>query len=265
MKKIVIFLILLTISSCGLTRNTELPIPATPIILWSGGIQSGTLEIVPIAWTGELSFPECQMANALNMSPEIIKLSKKIEEYADISQKLENQKYSQALASGATSTEYYSHANWIPFFGRFLWEYCSTTDGKYVFYSRDKAPPSFGRYDSHLDTLEEAIFVRKYFHFVWGFGTSGAFWKRNWDIIQVQAEAPSPSYPLSLHPLKKVSNQKYCDNGLTPWGKKTQCFYKVNYEFNVIKNTFTEKNICSFYRDDLGKEQVLEPCFDVKY
>lgn len=217
-----------------------------------------------IVWTGELSFPDCHIVDNQNLNPEIIELAKKVELYADESQKLDRQRYTQALASGGITSEYYLQANWSPFFGRFLREYCSTGDGKYIFYSDDKVSPSFGRYDSRLGIIEEAIFMRKYFHFVGWFGESWAFGKRNWDTITIRAETRYPSYP-ELLPLKQPKNQKYCDNWLTPWGKKAQCSYTVTYEYNFIKNTFTEKNICSYHRDDLDREQVLESCFDVKY
>lgn len=234
----------------------------------TSSMSSGAIHLPEVAkkitWSGNLSFPECHIVGPEDLTPEIAELAKKVEVYADESQKLDSQRYLQALASGGVTSDYYLQANWSPFFWRFLREYCSTGDGKYIFYSSDKVSPSFGRYDSKIDIIEEATFKKKYFHFVGWFGRFWAFWKRHGDIIDIISENSYPSYPENL-PLKKSNNQKYCDNWLTPWGKKAQCFYRVNYEFNFIENTFTEKNICSFYRDDQGNEQVLEPCFDIQY
>lgn len=243
MKKIIL-LFCFIFASCSLTAQSSKNAPMTNTISWESITNSGIL-LKKITWTGELIFPECISDFRNDNDPKIIKLTNKIEEYWNLSSKSDSK-------------------NWSPFFWRFLQEYCNTWDGKYIFYSSDKVSPSFGRYDEDLDIIEEARFIRKYFDYVWWFHEFWAFWKRNWNVIEIKSQLPYPSYP-NISPLKKPSNQKYCDNGLTPWGKKAECYYRIGYDFDFIKNTFTEKNICSFYKDDLGKVQVLESCFDVKY
>ena len=83
-------------------------------------MSSGVIHLPEVAkkitWSGNLSFPECHIVSSEDLTPEIAELAKKVEVYADESQKSDNQKYSQALASGVITSEYYLHVNWSPFF-----------------------------------------------------------------------------------------------------------------------------------------------------
>ena len=262
MKKILLFITILILHSCSLAiKDHETAI--IPDVI-SGEKQSSSSPKINITWTSGLVFPDCKKITSQNGDTSIEKFLQKVMEYASLSQREEYEKYTQAIASWIIHDQYYSRQNWSPHFGMFVEEYCTTGDGKYIFYSSDKVSPSFWRYDAGLGTIEEALFRRKYFNDLWWFGDFWAFWKRDGDVIMVESQMNYP-WSIQISPLKKEASKKYCDNWLTPGGKKAKCSYRVRYEFNFIKNTFTEKNICSFYLDDANKKQALEACFDVTY
>ncbi len=253
MKQIIIIFCLI-LASCNILNQDPRNRPISTS--WVINSQYTWAIVKNITWTGELIFSECEKWNGANSLHWVEKLSSVIEQYWNSLHYTNNPNHPLHKVSTGSS--------WWYWFGRFIGEYCKTKNKQYIFYSWDKMSPTFWRYDENLDKLEESHFIKKYFNNVWWFNEFWAFWKRIWNVINIHSETPYPSDQI-LPALKKISNQRYCDNWLTSWGKKAQCFYRVNYEFDFIKNTFTEKNICSFYRDDLNKEQILEPCFEVKY
>jgi len=111
MKYLCTIFLFIILTSCSVETRSE---PQSAMVN-SGNLISPIL-VHSISWSGELSFPECHIIDSGNLTPAIAELAKKVETYADNSQKLDNQKYAQALASGAITSEYYLQVNWSPFF-----------------------------------------------------------------------------------------------------------------------------------------------------